>query len=92
MTRRTITVAITATLLALGLAGCGQSYEDTVNDCHAALKDRSESETGKPDECADVKEDDYTALVIGVAVDRNGWTNEDGDFDMNKLLEDTEQP
>ena len=36
-----------------------------------------------------MKEDDYTALLMSQVLDDNGWTDENGEFDMGELLEDT---
>ena len=46
-----------------------------------------------PAACKGVKDDDYTALLMSQVLDDNGWTDENGDVDMDKLLEDsTSQP
>lgn len=87
-TRTALPAAIAAGLL-LTLTSCGQSYEETVAHCAQALKDRPEGDKGKPEECEEVKEDDYTAMVANQAIDDLGWTDEDGNFDKNKMLEDT---
>ncbi|WP_435610047.1 hypothetical protein [Streptomyces sp. C10-9-1] len=80
---------MTAVLLlgAGAMAGCSQSYEDTVNGCVAALKDRAEDATGRPAACDGVKDDDYTALTISQHLKDGGWVDENGDVDMEKLLE-----
>lgn len=83
----------TLTLLALAigataLTGCGKSYDQTVKDCHIALAKQHEDDPGKPDECTDVTEDDYSAIVVHVAMGRAGWLDEDGRFDENKMLQD----
>jgi hypothetical protein len=91
--RRTTVLLAACLLLAGAAAGCSQSYDDTVNDCITALKERAEGEKAKPDACKDVKEDDYTALLMSQVLDDNGWTDENGDVDMGKILEDsTSQP
>jgi hypothetical protein len=36
-----------------------------------------------------VKKDDYDTLVFGSAIDGLGWTDKDGNFDVNKMLEST---
>ncbi|MEV8432010.1 hypothetical protein [Streptomyces chartreusis] len=86
---------ITASLvLAAGLAVTGwlivrPTYDDIVNDCIAALKDRPEGDKDKPTACKDVKEDDYTALLVSQVIRDEGWTDEEGNFDMGELLKDT---
>ncbi|MCX5522218.1 hypothetical protein OG342_04960 [Streptomyces bobili] len=87
---RHTTTLLLATLL-LAAVGCSseKSYDDTVADCVQALKDRAEGSKDKPDACKDVKEDDYTALLMSQVLDDNGWTDENGEFDMGELLEDT---
>ena len=87
-TRIALPAALAAGLL-LTLTSCGQSYEESVAQCVQALRDRTEGDKGKPEECGEVKEDDYTALVASQAIDDLGWTDEDGNFDKNKMLEDT---
>jgi hypothetical protein len=92
--RRT-TVLLAACLLAGAAAGCSseKSYDDTVKDCVTALKDRPDGDKAKPTACADVKDDDYTALLMSQVLDDNGWTDENGDVDMGEILEDsTSQP
>jgi hypothetical protein len=89
--RHTTTLLLTTLLLAGATAGCSseKSYDDTVADCVQALKDRAEGSKDKPDACQDVKDDDYTALLMSQVLDDNGWTDENGEFDMGELLEDT---
>ncbi|MFE4967328.1 hypothetical protein [Streptomyces sp. NPDC056660] len=92
---RTLTAA--AVLLAvLAVAGCssGPSYNETVNNCQAALvKQYKAGGKGKPKECDGVKPDDYDALVMDAAMGHLGWTDSDGNFDENKMLDSaTEAP
>jgi hypothetical protein len=92
---RHTTILLAACLLLAGATGCSseKSYDDTVTDCVTALKDRPDGDKAKPDACADVKDDDYTALLMSQVLDDNGWTDENGDPDMGKILEDsTTQP
>lgn len=92
---RHTTTLLACLLLAAGAAGCssGKSYDDTVKGCVTALKARADGDKTKPDACKDVKDDDYTALVMSQVLDDNGWTDENGDPDMGKILEDsTSQP
>ncbi|MDX3697653.1 hypothetical protein PV726_47270 [Streptomyces europaeiscabiei] len=47
----------------------------------------------KPDACKDVKDDDYTAILMSQVLDENGWVHEVGDVDLEKLIEEsTAQP
>lgn len=86
---RTRTAAAAGAVLLLTLTGCSESYDDITSRCIKTLRERPEGETGKPKECEKVKEDDYTAIVGGIAIERLGWTDENGDFDENKMIEDT---
>jgi squalene cyclase len=82
---------VTAAALLAGLTsitGCAQSYEELTEGCLTALKARTDGDKGKPEACEDVKSDDYAALVMSVAVDDLGWSDENGDFDANKMLDD----
>jgi hypothetical protein len=85
------TLPLTVSLL---LTGCGTSYEESVQQCTQALKDRPEGEKGKPEACEPLTDDDYDALFFNEVIDDLGWTDENGDFDKNKMLEGTleEQP
>jgi hypothetical protein len=88
-----IRTAITAAALLAGLTsvtGCGQSYEELTQDCLKALKARPEGDKSKPAECEGVKRKDYLTLVMSVAIDDLGWTDEDGKFDKNKMLDSLE--
>ncbi|MET7795614.1 hypothetical protein [Streptomyces decoyicus] len=80
--------AVGVVLLAGLAAGCSQSYEELTEDCLSALKARAKGDKGKPSECEGVKSKDYTAMVVSVAIDNLGWTDEDGKFDENKMLDD----
>lgn len=86
---RAATIAILAALLAGTTAACGQSYEDKADACIAAVKERAEGETGKPEACEGINDDDYTAIVVGQAAEDLGWTDENGRFDKNKMIEDS---
>ena len=84
-------LAALALLLATGATACssGPSYDDSVKECHKVLVSRPADETGKPKECEPLKEEDYTAISGSAAIERLGWTDENGNFDENKMLEDT---
>ncbi|WP_331756625.1 hypothetical protein [Streptomyces decoyicus] len=86
-----IRTIVTAAALLAGLAtvtGCSQSYEELTEDCLTALKARAKGDKSKPAECEGVKRDDYTTLVMSVAIDNLGWTDEDGKFDEQRMLDD----
>lgn len=95
MRRRTTITALLATAC-LALAGCssGPSYKETVKECQAALVAQYKTDGhGKPSECDGVKKDDYDTLVLDAAMGDLGWTNSNGDFDENKMLDSvTETP
>ena len=86
---------ITASLvLAAGLAVTGwlivrPTYDEIVDDCMAALKDRPEGDKAKPEACNGVKKDDYDAILFSRVIDDLGWTDDEGHFDKNKMLEDS---
>ena len=87
--RRILAVLLTVTTVAAGGVGCTSepSYDDIVKACAKALKAQYEAGgEGKPDDCKSVKEDDYTALVASAAMDHLGWTDENGNFDEDKML------
>ncbi|MFE7033613.1 hypothetical protein ACFU9Y_25175 [Streptomyces sp. NPDC057621] len=64
------------------------SYDDIANNCAQALKDRPAGDKAKPDACGGLKQDDYDALLMSHVIDGLGWTDEDGNVDRNKMLED----
>lgn len=85
-----IRTIVTAAVLLAGLAGvtgCGQSYEEKAEDCLTALKARADGDKSKPAECEGIKRKDYLSLVMSVAIADLGWTDEDGKFDKNKMLD-----
>ncbi|GES27971.1 hypothetical protein AB0G60_02390 [Streptomyces angustmyceticus] len=83
-----IRAAVVGVILLAGLtAGCSQSYDEMATDCLAALKARPDGDKAKPSECEGLKRKDYTALVASVAIDGLGWTDEDGKFDKQKMLD-----
>jgi hypothetical protein len=88
-----IAAAVTAVALAIGVTvhWLNQpSYNDIVNACGKALVAQVKAGgQGKPSACDGVKKDDYDTLVFGSAIDGLGWTDKDGNFDVNKMLEST---
>ncbi len=93
---RHTTILLAATLLLAGAAvGCSSepSYEEVTKQCAAALAKQYKADgEGRPDQCEGVKEDDYTALVASAAMGDLGWTDDAGNFDEDKMLEDATQP
>ncbi|MEU5773876.1 hypothetical protein ABZ819_11370 [Streptomyces venezuelae] len=91
--RRTTLIATLATAALLTGGGAWwltqPSYDDKVNACGAALKDRPENVKEKPGACDGVKEDAYDAMLMSHVIDELGWTDDDGNFDENKMIEDS---
>jgi hypothetical protein len=91
--RRNLIVAA-AVAVALAIGGgtywlSRPSYDDIVKGCQKALAAQSKAGgKGKPSACNDVKKDDYDALVLSSVIDGLGWTDKDGNFDENKMLDD----
>ncbi len=84
-----ITVAAASAITGLVVWLSQPSYNEIVKNCVAALKDRPEGDKSKPAACDDVKDDDYNAIYLSTVLDDLGWTDDDGNFDKNKMLEDT---
>jgi hypothetical protein len=88
-------IIIASLVIAAGVAVTGwlivrPTYDEIVKDCQKALAAQSKAGgKGKPSACKDVKEDDYNALVFSNVIDGLGWTDEEGHFDKNKMLEDS---
>ncbi|MEV7034612.1 hypothetical protein AB0N99_30825 [Streptomyces sp. NPDC093272] len=90
MHRRITTAALAAVTLALAGCSAGPSYNETVKQCSAALDAQYKAGgKGKPADCKGVKPDDYSVLVGDAAIRHLGWTDSDGNFDKNKMQEDT---
>lgn len=87
------TAAITTTLLLAGLTGCSTTY--SADDCASALTDES-TQTNRPVECRDISDDDYTTLLLGRLLEKEGLDDvdehpedlldyaEDGDVDRDQ--------
>jgi hypothetical protein len=88
---------IAAAVLAVALAIGGTvywlsrpSYDEIVKGCQKALAAQYKADgKGKPSACNDVKSDDYDALVLNAAMGHLGWLDDNGNFDENKMLDDT---
>lgn len=99
MRRRTALITSVAIAAAGASAGLGlwlsqPSYDDIVKGCEKALAAQMKADGhGKPAACKDVKNDDYPTLVANAAIGHLGWTDSDGNFDENKMLDSvTETP
>jgi hypothetical protein len=95
MQRRIIAI-ISATAVAVAGAITGlvvwlsqPSYDDIARACVKALKVRPEGDKAKPKACNGLKEDDYQTLLMAQVIDDLGWTDDEGNFDKNKMLDDT---
>jgi hypothetical protein len=96
---RKLTITIGAAVLAVVVTvtvwlATRTSYDDVVKGCQKALAAQYKADgKGKPAACKDVKKGDYDALVLQAAMGHLGWTDKDGNFDENKMLDDaTDQP
>ena len=71
------------------LAGMVRSGNEGVAKEAFDAFDRKAKEGGKdrPEACAPLSEEDYTALLTAKAIDGLGWTGEDGQFDKLKMVE-----
>ncbi|WP_328937442.1 hypothetical protein OG288_12350 [Streptomyces tauricus] len=84
-------VSLTAIAATTGLAlWLNQpSYDEIADSCTQALQDRPAGDKAKPDACDGLTQDDYNTLLMSHVMDSLGWTDEDGNFDKNKMLEDS---
>ncbi len=88
--RHTTALLTAACLLLAGAAvGCSKSYDEIGEECVAALKERSKGDKVKPEACEGLKDEDYQVLLLSQTIDDLGWTDDEGNFDKNKMLEDT---
>ena len=65
--RTRLTLAALAATITLSLTGCGY----TADDCAAAITDES-TKTNRPTECQDISDDDYTTLLMGYILRKDG--------------------
>lgn len=89
MRARIAAAAVLAGLLAL--SGCAKSQEEIANDCTAAVKDWKgplHVDKERPSECEGLNEDDYSLIILHEGLTRDGLFDENGDVNMDKLLED----
>ncbi|MFE8961755.1 hypothetical protein [Streptomyces iakyrus] len=90
--KRTKTIVISAA--AVAAAGIGgivfwltqPTYDDIVKDCIHAIEEQVEGDKSKPDACQDVKDDDYTLIRMHTVLKKDGWFNEDGGVNRDKLI------
>ncbi|WP_411090807.1 hypothetical protein [Streptomyces sp. 049-1] len=83
--------ALAAGLLALAAltAACGKSDEEIATDCQQALaKTDTATLADRPDACADLSEDDYSALLFSKGLRDSGVIDENGNVDAEELLSD----
>lgn len=86
--RRTLATVALAAALPL-LAACGDSYEDKTTACITAVKERTDPDGTRPAACDGISDEDYATIVFGNAIDDLGWTDDEGRFDKNKMIEET---
>ncbi|MFF8953873.1 hypothetical protein ACF09I_34505 [Streptomyces sp. NPDC014940] len=99
MSRRATLITAAAVTVAGLIAGLTYwltqpSYDDIVKGCQTALTEQTAHHgKGRPDACKDVHDDDYNALVLHSVMDDLGWTDKDGRFSEDKMLDSvTDQP
>ncbi|MFD7554149.1 hypothetical protein ACFV9E_06365 [Streptomyces sp. NPDC059835] len=87
MNRNALIAALAGAALLLTACSSAPTYDESVQQCVKALKARHLDDKTKPKPCEPLKEDDYTLLVASQAMDGLGWTDKDGNFDRNKMLQ-----
>lgn len=80
------------TVAALALAGCA-SYQEIREDCAAKVAHmdgppKHVRNDPRPDECEDVKQQDYDKIVLSRTFHDKGWVDDDGNVDINKVLDE----
>jgi hypothetical protein len=93
MRRHRAAAVATAVLLALGVAGCGsgdgpKTQDEIAAQCVPALKARAEGDGSKPKACEGLTEENYDTLVIAIALEDVGLIDENGEVNLDALLED----
>lgn len=88
--KKSIVVCVVALVLVTGCGG--PSYDEQVLSCQEALAahdfDADPLEEGERlPACSGLKKDDYNALVMSRVIDDLGWTDDEGNFDENKMLD-----
>ncbi|MER7574913.1 hypothetical protein [Streptomyces sp. NPDC126514] len=63
-------------------------YENVAKDAADALEEKTkDGEKNRPGACDSLSEDDYTALLMAKSIDGLGWTDDEGNFAKNKMLD-----
>ncbi|MFE5217482.1 MULTISPECIES: hypothetical protein [unclassified Streptomyces] len=93
MSRKTTLITAAAVAVAALIAGLAYwlaqpSYDDVVKGCKKALAAQGDREgKGRPADCDGVRKNDYDALVLDAALNHLGWTDKDGNFDKQKMID-----
>ncbi|APY88184.1 hypothetical protein DCW30_05805 [Streptomyces alfalfae] len=77
------TDALDDTLAGMVRAG----HASLAKDAADAVEKKSKKGQSRPEACEPLAEDDYKALLMAKAIDGLGWTDKDGKFDKNKMLD-----
>lgn len=83
MRRTTALITVAALAVAGGITGLmlwlsKPSYDDIVDGCQKAVATQMKNDDrGKPAACKDVKDDDYVAIVVSLAVGDMSQTDRD---------------
>lgn len=84
MRRRTILIIVSAVVTAVAIAAVvvwmnAVPYSETLSKCKTALAAQTKAGVkGKPSACEDVKEDDYSEIIVSNAID--GMSKKDRDM------------
>ena len=62
-------------------------FESAAARSHDRLERKFKEIGSRPESCKPLSEDDYTVLAMAKGINGLGWTNEDGEFDKNKMAE-----
>ncbi|MEU3743517.1 hypothetical protein AB0E78_41550 [Streptomyces sp. NPDC032198] len=73
-----------------GYAGVAKDASDAVEKkAKEVERDAKEAGERRPEACEPLLKVDYTALLMARTIGGLGWTDGDGEFDKNKMLEDS---
>jgi hypothetical protein len=75
--RRTIAAIAAVLAITAGAAGCSKSQDEIVADCTKALDHRAEGDKTKPEACNDLSKDDYSTVLMGWVLKKEGLDNVD---------------
>lgn len=90
-TRIIATLLLAATLL----AGCGEpSYDEAAEQCIKAVEalPAGAQRDPKPKACKRMTDKDYSLIFMSKIFDDKGWTDENGNPDMHKVITSTPSP